>query len=59
MTTAEEKKMKEERVRAGLRMTSKLNEETRKAAEKLGISKNDFILLAIQEKLKRDSKSRR
>lgn len=51
--------MKEERVRAGLRMTSKLNEETRKAAEKLGISKNDFILLAIQEKLKRDSKSRR
>ena len=42
------------RVQAGLRLPDRLNQETTKAAEELGISKNDFILLAIQEKLKND-----
>ncbi len=47
--------MKSGRVQAGLRMSEELNEKTTKAAKRLDISKNDFILLAIQEKLKREN----
>lgn len=47
----------QERVRAGLRLPSRLNQETARAAADLGISKNDFILLAIQEKLKKDKRT--
>lgn len=42
------------RVRSGLRMSEELNRKTAEEAKKLEISKNDYILLAIQEKLKRD-----
>lgn len=35
-------------------MSEELNEKTSKAAKKLDISKNDYILLAIQEKLRRE-----
>ena len=42
------------RVRAGLRLSEELNRRTTEEARKLEISKNDYILLAIQEKLKRD-----
>lgn len=46
--------MKVGRIQAGLRMSEELNEKTSKAAKKLDISKNDYILLAIQEKLRRE-----
>lgn len=42
------------KVRAGLRLSEELNRRTAEEAKKLEISKNDFILLAIQEKLRRE-----
>lgn len=47
------------KVQTGLRLPVEVNENAAQAAARLGISKNDFILLAIQEKLRRDGKSRR
>lgn len=47
------------RVRSGLRMSEELNRKTAEEARKLEISKNDYILLAIQEKLKRDQEKSR
>lgn len=49
--------MKQKKVQAGLRLPNTLNEETAKVAAEIGISKNDFILIAIQEKLKKDKRS--
>lgn len=48
--------MKQKKVRVRLRLSEKLNKETAEAAENIGISKNDFIILAIQEKLKKHQK---
>ncbi|HJA81814.1 MAG TPA: type II toxin-antitoxin system HicB family antitoxin [Candidatus Mediterraneibacter intestinipullorum] len=42
------------KVQTGLRLSEELNRKTAEEAKKLEISKNDYILLAIQEKLKRD-----
>ena len=43
------------KIQTGLRVPETVNQETVKAAEGLGISKNDYILLAIQEKLKKEA----
>lgn len=42
------------KVRAGLRLSEELNRKMAEEAKKLEISKNDYILLAIHEKLIRD-----
>ena len=38
----------------GLRVSETLNQKITGEAKKMEISKNDYILLAIQEKIKRD-----
>ncbi len=42
------------KVQTGLRLSEELNRKTTEEAKKLEISKNDYILLAIHEKLIRD-----
>ena len=42
------------KIQTGLRLSEELNRRAAEEAEKLEISKNDYILLAIHEKLQRD-----
>lgn len=46
--------MEKKRVNIGLRLPIKTHMELTQMAEELGVSKNDFILLALREKLDRE-----